>query len=776
MQKFRLYIGLTALFLLSNFAFAFDQSHVQWSDFLRKYIVTEGASSYVNYAEIQKNPSDLKAYLASLEKVSNPEFQEFDEKEQLAFLINAYNAFTIKLVLDHYPVSSIRDIKGDFATPWDKKFFSLLGTRRSLNELEHEVIRKKYNEPRIHFALVCAARGCPALKDEAYQASKLEEQLDRSTAAFLADKSRNFYDSKTKTLHLSEIFSWYKSDFTKSHKSLPAFVARYLPELDEYSHAQIRVDFSKNKYDWGLNDASTRRGPASLLSRNLPDSVLDLKGTGHSRSPSLPSGTQDQYGPPAPNSRGSSPSGSQTESGPSYSTGGSGGGGVGSGTESNGPHGTSPSASGPSPSGGYAGPGSGAEASSTPSGPSGVTGSGTETPPASTQTAGSGTESNPSYTQNSAESRGPTGSGTESRVPTIGSGTESVGTGSESYRSTGSGTESVGSGTESYRSVGSGSETFGAIGSGTESSRNIDDRSRSVRGATTENAVSFDGVSRSPSTRENSSQSTRSREVPAVTTPPSRSHDSQNIQARTVTLDLGPRELSSRPKNTTSSSRVPNAGDSVRRAPANRDRVRPEGPPTPPTGSESPIAGEPFASNTGINLRDVTETPDRERTEGPSPIISPDGIEKEEAPPKSKDNKLLSVPGKKPSHKVIAVKLPIPDAKDGQPKEQVIYIEQDKPISQEEMQAMIKEVIEVLQKLGRVESYPVKEVEAVATVTGQEKLDQYRSVMISTSREQKKVFIPAPPDEELASDTDDSNAEKLRKKRDTRPTSVAPAI
>ncbi|MGE0525588.1 MAG: hypothetical protein AB7P49_00890 [Bdellovibrionales bacterium] len=172
----------------------------------------------------------------------------------------------------------------------------------------------------------------------------------------------------------------------------------------------------------------------------------------------------------------------------------------------------------------------------------------------------------------------------------------------------------------------------------------------------------------------------------------------------------------------------------------------------------------------------VTETRDRERAEDPSPTISPDGIEKEETLPKSKKNKLISVPGKKPSHKVIAVKLPVPDAKDGQPKEQVIYIEQDKPLSQEEMQAMIKEVIEVLRKLGRVENYPVKEVEAVATVTGQEKLDQYRSVMISTSREQKKVFIPAPPDEELASDTDNSNVEKLRKKRDTLPTSVVPAI
>lgn len=773
MQKFRFYIGLTAFFLLPNFAFAFDQSHAQWSDFLRKYIVTEGASSYVNYAEIQKSPSDLRAYLASLERVSNSEFQKFGENEQLAFLINAYNAFTIKLVLDYYPVSSIRDIKGDFATPWDKKFFSLLGTRRSLNELEHEIIRKKYNEPRIHFALVCAARGCPALKNEAYQASKLEEQLDRSTAAFLADKSRNFYDRKTKTLHLSEIFSWYKSDFTKSHKSLPAFVARYLPELDENSHARIRVDFSKNKYDWGLNDASTRRGPASLLSKNLPESVLDQIDTGPSRSPSAPSGFQGQSGPPAPNSRGSSsPSGSGTESGPSYSTGGSGGGGVGSGTESNGPHGASPSTSGPSPSGGYAGPGSGSEASSAPSGPSGVTGSGTETPPASTPTVGSGTEPDPSYTQSGAESRG----------PTVGSGTESVGSGTESYRSTGSGTESIGSGTESYKSVGSGSESFGSIGSGTESSRNIEDRSRPVRGSTTENTVSFDSANRSisggPSTTGNSSRSTRSREVPAVTRniPTRRSHDSQNIQTRTLTIDLGSRELSSRPHNTTSSSRVPNTGDSVRRTPANRDRVRAEGPPTPPTGSESPIGGEPFVSNTGINLRDATETTDRERAEDPSPTISPDGIEKEETLPKSKNNKLISVPGKKPSHKVIAVKLPVPDAKDGQPKEQVIYIEQDKPLSQEEMQTMIKEVIEVLQKLGRVENYPMKEVEAVATVTGQEKLDQYRSVMISTSREQKKVFIPAPPDEELASDTDDSNADKLRKKRDARPTRVAPAI
>ena len=149
-----------------------DHDHQAWTVFLKRHVKMGENASTVNYKAIKSGPSSLTEYLLSVEGVSQEDFDHFSENEKLAFLINAYNAFTVKLIVDHYPVKSIKDIGSFLSSPWKKKFFRLLGKERHLDNIEHDMIRKQFNEPRIHFAVNCASIGCPALQDEAFVASR----------------------------------------------------------------------------------------------------------------------------------------------------------------------------------------------------------------------------------------------------------------------------------------------------------------------------------------------------------------------------------------------------------------------------------------------------------------------------------------------------------------------------------------------------------------------------------------------------------------------------
>ncbi|MGE3388198.1 MAG: DUF547 domain-containing protein, partial [Bdellovibrionales bacterium] len=147
----------------------FDHSHKIWTLLLQKSVTVKGHASVVNYKILKSDPTELHAYLRTLESVSQGEFGKFSNNEKLAFLINAYNAFTIKLILGRYPAKSIKhagewSLSNPTASPWKTKFFTLLGERRHLDNIEHDMIRKSFNEPRIHFAVVCASVGCPALR------------------------------------------------------------------------------------------------------------------------------------------------------------------------------------------------------------------------------------------------------------------------------------------------------------------------------------------------------------------------------------------------------------------------------------------------------------------------------------------------------------------------------------------------------------------------------------------------------------------------------------
>ena len=246
---------------------AFDHQHSQWNLIVKQnvHFNPDGVASRVDYSNIQKNSDLLTGYLTLLSSVNINEFNQWSKNKQKAFLINAYNAFTIQLILTRYPdVESIKDLGSFFSNPWKKEFFTLLGKKRSLDDLEHSILRKKgvYDDPYIHVALVCASIGCPALRNEAYIDTLLEQQLDDSMRRFLSDKERNRYNSESQTLEVSKIFDWYENDFNQGDRGLYSIndlFSRYFKEISETKEGQKKIQ-SKTlpitylDYSWELND------------------------------------------------------------------------------------------------------------------------------------------------------------------------------------------------------------------------------------------------------------------------------------------------------------------------------------------------------------------------------------------------------------------------------------------------------------------------------------------------------------------------------------------
>lgn len=211
----------------------------------------------VDYAALRAAPAPLDRYLALLAEVREADFEAWGSRRQMACLANLYNAATLQLVARHYPVRSIREIGGWLGNPWKQRFIRFLGQLRSLDELEHGMLRRRWPEPRVHFALVCAARGCPPLRAEPYLGNRLSEQLDDQGRRFLARTDSNRVDHAGRVLQLSPIFDWYRADFVADGRTLPEFVAPYLPDWEGERTLTYRVRFTD--YDWSLNDA----GPAA---------------------------------------------------------------------------------------------------------------------------------------------------------------------------------------------------------------------------------------------------------------------------------------------------------------------------------------------------------------------------------------------------------------------------------------------------------------------------------------------------------------------------------
>jgi hypothetical protein len=246
---------LALLLWLPLTALGFDQH--AWDVLLKKHVVVldGGKASQVRYAGMAQDRSALRVYLEQLSKVRQEEFDRWPRDEQMAFLINAYNAFTVEKILARYPdIGSIWDFGKLFGNPFKDEFFVLLGQKRSLDWIEHEKLRQTYRDPRIHFAVNCASVGCPMLREEAYVAARLEAQLEAQARRFLSDRSRNRLHEER--LEVSKIFDWFKEDF----EPRAAYFARYAEVLsdDPKGRSAIaggRLALRFLDYDWSLNDA-----------------------------------------------------------------------------------------------------------------------------------------------------------------------------------------------------------------------------------------------------------------------------------------------------------------------------------------------------------------------------------------------------------------------------------------------------------------------------------------------------------------------------------------
>jgi hypothetical protein len=228
--------SLTLFFLLCSSIQAQKVDYSLWTDFLQKYVSSKGQ---VDYKAISLHPENLDKYLSKL--VQTIPNENWSKNETLAFWINAYNAFTIKLIVENYPIKSIKDIE----SPWDKKFIKIGTETLSLNHIEHNILRKM-DEPRIHFAIVCASISCPKLLNEAYTSENLENQLNKATKEFLSDSTKN--NISEYKLELSKIFQWFSKDF-KEDGSLIDFLNLY-SEIQISNNAKITF----TDYNWNLND------------------------------------------------------------------------------------------------------------------------------------------------------------------------------------------------------------------------------------------------------------------------------------------------------------------------------------------------------------------------------------------------------------------------------------------------------------------------------------------------------------------------------------------
>ena len=238
---FFIYAGLG----LSHFVWAAPSvDHSLYAELLKKYV----ANGRVNYAGFKTAEADLDRYLALLEK-TDPKI--LSEDAQFAFYTNAYNAWTIKLILSGYPgINSIKDLGGLLQSPWKKKWVRIDGHILTLDHVEHNILRPRFKDPRVHFAINCAAKSCPPLKSEPYRGEILNQQLDNSTRTFLNNPAN--YRLAANDFYVSRIFKWFSEDFNED------ILGFYL----QYAQGDLKSELLANKnnikikyldYDWSLN-------------------------------------------------------------------------------------------------------------------------------------------------------------------------------------------------------------------------------------------------------------------------------------------------------------------------------------------------------------------------------------------------------------------------------------------------------------------------------------------------------------------------------------------
>ncbi|MFZ1029271.1 MAG: DUF547 domain-containing protein [Limnoraphis robusta] len=234
-------------------------SYQNYQQILSIYVDENGN---VNYKALKENRQNLDKFNASLATLSPQSFENWTEKEKIAFWINAYNSLTLLAIIENYPTKSIRDIPG----VWTKLQFNVMGKEVTLDEIEHKILRVQFNEPRIHMGLVCASIGCPLLLQEPYTGDKLDEQLDEQTRKFIALNQNFKIDKQNNQVYLSSIFKWFGEDFIPSFKAQEKFtgsdkeravlnfVSQYLNESEQKYLINGKYQIKYLDYDWSLND------------------------------------------------------------------------------------------------------------------------------------------------------------------------------------------------------------------------------------------------------------------------------------------------------------------------------------------------------------------------------------------------------------------------------------------------------------------------------------------------------------------------------------------
>jgi hypothetical protein len=222
--------------------------HEPWNEILATYV----KDGMVRYGDLKKNSAHMKKIDAYLEALGKADVMNFSREDLLAFWINAYNAFIVELILNHYPVKSIKDIKN----PWKQKSWLAAGERLSLDDIEHKKLRKDLNEPRIHFAIVCASKGCPELYNKAFRGKDIHTALNKVALSFFASRKNFFIEQSgsVTNLYLSRIFKWSGSDFGTTEKERISFILPFLnkDDVDRINNAR-KVKIKYLDYDWSLN-------------------------------------------------------------------------------------------------------------------------------------------------------------------------------------------------------------------------------------------------------------------------------------------------------------------------------------------------------------------------------------------------------------------------------------------------------------------------------------------------------------------------------------------
>jgi len=284
-NNYRLFV-LTGVFITSSvfssqtLAADSEKQGFDYSDFAEALKINVDDAGMVNYRKLKAEPQKLRAFITELGNFDRKDFDQWDDNAKIAFWLNAYNALTLEAIIDNYPIkssffksriypkNSIRQITG----VWDKIKFKVMGQNLTLGHIEHKILRVKFDEPGIHMAMVCAAIGCPPLRNEPYTGDKLQEQLDDQTRRFLANSAKFKITRADNRIYLSPIFKWFGVDFIKKYgpkksfgrhnkeeSAVLSFIASYLDKTQKDYVFSGKFKIKYLKYDWSLNEQQTKK-------------------------------------------------------------------------------------------------------------------------------------------------------------------------------------------------------------------------------------------------------------------------------------------------------------------------------------------------------------------------------------------------------------------------------------------------------------------------------------------------------------------------------------